>query len=1011
MRGIWHRACGYLSRLPPAFLACGASALAVLFLFRGLVFGTGGYQLYVDAALPSSRSLLLRTCDLSVGLWSSANLGVRNLYPSEYLICAPINGLIRIGVPAWMISRLLPVLCLVVAAAGMTAFVLRITNHLDPPSGPEAVQFRAAVAAIVGTTYASGPYSVTELIAGHFLYLIAIACVPWAALCLLSRFSRPVRIVSAGAILALALVQTQFLLIVPVVLACIAILLWRRAVLLDGALAFATALVAHLAWIVPLVLYPDRLSTAYVLPGTAQKFAVLPLDAVRQLGYVTPFPQLAAGHLRGVWTFALWALPLLGVLGLLALRTRVVVGLGLVLILTGYVEWSAKAPLGSLQSRTFPFGLQALLRERYSLTYIMLFLFSVLAMVAVTLNSRRAQRGHVPSLRLMSLVGAAVVFVATLPLLNGHLAQYGSHRESFADEERVAAIIDSHGGGTTMTIPLGSIVRGPGWAMLGRNPFSLGGPPGVVDTEGPPDAAADPVIRETANELEGSAASLVLPDLLNMLDVRFVVFWKQLVGDASADPMRVENNLRQVGAQILDDTSRDELWELPARFGHGKRPAVTVAPRILLVSQGNVAGSVLASKTWNAAIATGQGADIESIAHQARVPALVPCCRSIQTTRAGNSLRLVEPIISTTNGHMTGRAFAGVVSADVPVHLEDGTPIPMGTSVEFSLGPPDTVYYGRTGPHAVTEPAGAIRLVQQPGYVALPSILKYQFQGSIWSESLPISDAVNRVQDTYNVHRLTLAQAGIGERTGCGSAPPCITATVKRDEVGLPFELPSFPGTYDLTIRAQATSGTRASASIVIGGRTIGTTTVPIPSTGKWTDVRVSSNSNPGQSFYLYVYARKNGAARTSEPGPVSIASSVLQLRRPMPPAVLQASPGTAFAVSRSAYDRGWHLATVGDTRLSLLGDGYENVWAVANPTGTPAANYVPQLWFRRIELLELGFFAALTVGLVWRHRRSSKVRIRSSSDGKTQDSGQSSTKIADQLWGADGDTARNGQD
>ena len=95
-----------------------------MFLCRGLLFGTGGYALYIDSGLPASNLLLRGMCANSLTLWSYSNLGQRNLTPSEYFVCGAINGVLSVGLPAWAISRFLPIAALCIAASGVVVLAI-----------------------------------------------------------------------------------------------------------------------------------------------------------------------------------------------------------------------------------------------------------------------------------------------------------------------------------------------------------------------------------------------------------------------------------------------------------------------------------------------------------------------------------------------------------------------------------------------------------------------------------------------------------------------------------------------------------------------------------------------------------------------------------------------------------------------------------------------------------------------------------------------------------------------
>src|SRR5437879_3472799 len=97
-----------LSRRRNLILSLGIVA-AVLFACRGLIFGSGTYGLYIDNGWPPDGQLLHGIATDRTHLWNSTNLGTRILYPSEYPVDEAILGALRLGVPAWIISRLVPI--------------------------------------------------------------------------------------------------------------------------------------------------------------------------------------------------------------------------------------------------------------------------------------------------------------------------------------------------------------------------------------------------------------------------------------------------------------------------------------------------------------------------------------------------------------------------------------------------------------------------------------------------------------------------------------------------------------------------------------------------------------------------------------------------------------------------------------------------------------------------------------------------------------------------------------
>ena len=940
------------------------SALAVLFLCRGLLVGRGGYQLYVDSALPAQTRLLAGTCGRLTGLWNSGNLGHRNLYPSEYPVCQAINGLLRIGIPGWLISRLLPVASLALAAAFMSLLLLRVGRRF--PAVQDRPRTWAAIAAFLGVAYACGPYSQTELISSHFLYLIAIACIPIAIHYLISEHSTGTRAVISGLLIGLSFVQLQFVLIVPLVLAGFILLAGTWRLLRDATFAIAIGLLTQLPWLLPLILYPERINEALYLPsGTSDKFAVAPLNAVRQLGYVTPFAETAAGHLRPSWQITLWLLPVLALLGLVMLKsTSRVVGLACLLVATTWFVAGSKAPGGSQLFRAMPGTLAGLVRERFALTFVFVFLLPLMALYALRTVPFLASRAG-------PAIAALVACISALPMLNGHLAQYGVQRSNFGSEASVASYIDSHGGGTVFTVPLGSIVQGRGWLDLGRNPFSVGGPNGVVDLESSPNAAANPTIVEAANSLTGNYAPsplgppaapgrIPLRDLFLLLDVHYIVIWKNLSSDTFVSRNYVQQSLSSVGAQRVFSNDLAEVYAVDTWRTRPPYGAVGRSQSLLISPNDLVAGSNDVARRWNALLATVPPSRVDDVARQAGAIEEIPCCRLIATTRQGDAVEIVEPAILPIDGSVVGIQFDGRVPAKTSLRLSDGTQIPQGTTIAWTDASVNTLI-GSTKSTGHTE---SFALTRAPTIVDPPVVVKNQFQASLTRTTLPLTLTASKLQNTYNAKHLGLTGAGISVR----QSDKGLVLYDRYDQAGLSWELPRPPLddgtsglTYDVRVTLQGGStGETLSAALVVSSTRLAYASVDQIS--RFNDVELRATSPPSQPVYVYIYLT-NSPQKTNATGATATVSRVaVTVQHQMPSMIIEASSGDSFYASNAGADSGWRLAgTKQALRLDALANSYENVWE-ASTSGTAKPVYQPQFVFRRVEQT---FGAVLAVLLV----------------------------------------------
>jgi len=805
-----------------------ASVAGVLLLCRGLIFGTGTYQLYVDPAVPPSPTLLHDICSNSLNLWASGNLGYRVLVPGNYLVCAGINGLLAVGVPAWAVSRLLPVLCLCMAASGMTLLLYQLRLRGNWPQLGPISALDILVASTIGILYACSPYSFNELAASHFTYLVAIGLFPWIAWILSTWKQGAVSVLSAALLLAVAYSQLQFVVMAPAALLVLALILGSKALAWRTLVASAGGLIPHLPWILPLVAYPPTINASdYLLPGTDTKFAVVPWEAARLVGYVTPFAESAVSGWEGVWRAFSYEALIIAAVGLGALSRRRGIGLVAIIAGIGFYEWGAKAPGFAIWSGLVPTSLAGLFRERYSLTFLTLVFLATLIYVGIVATSRKSGRLGIAA-ALVTAVGLAG------PFADGHLGPFGKVRESFNTAERLAGYIRAHGGGPVLTVPPGSVVQGQGWAYVGRSPFSIG-EPYVFDLDGSPNAPALPMVGALVRSLASPDPSTAgdAAEYVKLLRLRYVVDWQVLTSQAPIDRVALRRNLVRFGAKV-DWQNRDvRLWELP----QNDVQQLKVADAVYIAS--NIHDGVFdQSELWGTPLALSSSqAERDVVVVGKESGGLIHLAtREIIASRTGIYITVQEPvfIVGPTGMLRATATYSGTADAGPVQVFPDGTAIPEGESKVKVSGPIDHVQVGVS-----SDPLHGQSLI----------------------------GAIPNVQDTANASGLSLLAAGTRayvERSG----PTGVTAVAleaARDEAGLPVELAIRAGKYKFSFETRQVVGGPARAAIVVNG-TRELASVPLSQATTWSRNELSVVlPKDAVSAYLYFYIQASGRPAASK--------------------------------------------------------------------------------------------------------------------------------------------------
>ena len=830
------------SRRDILLLAVG-TLLIVLVASRSLIGGHGTYQVLIDPGVPPSTGLLDSVCANQDTLLDSANLGSRVLYPSAYVLCDTIRISLHAQVPAWLIARLLGPMLLWIAAFGGALVGRQLTAPLDIGR-----KQRTAFAVIVGSVYALSPFIFDELAASHVYYLAASAAIPFIILlCRTSDRLHPgYPIMAVGLLCALAFCQLQYVIFLPVILAVFGLWTGARARYFGIALfGFVVGLIAELPWVLADVLFPPQVNlSGYFTSSDLAALSVTPVDAVRLVGYPTPFFESTSGHVFPLVSSVLALMFALAIVSWwhLAPWRRVAVG-----VLVGSVilyMWGGRgAPLYGVWSRAIPWALTGLLRERYALGSILaVFIVLGVGYACARLEVRRQWWG----------VGVAAFFLifGSWAFWNGHLGPYGSHRTTYPDQGKVASLIATYQRsepGSVLTVPFGSIVKEPGWPTFGRSPFSIGGPASVLDTEGSASGSTAQVVQSLAAALDTNQGCASALPILHRLEVRYVVDWKYLIGDTPVDRTTVLDNLRTCGFHpVLSD---DDVTV----FVNSSLHAQPVSGRYLAVgSEADPTNAAVAS-AWGSPYVEYQPHGTRrgqfpagSIAHLGQ--------RDIVFAPGSGGTLYDEPAFLSRGGSLVGGSLRYTLDAGrltPPLTFGDGAPLLASGSDPNVSGPVDVVYQGSE----VTLPLGGATVT-----------------------------AAEHVQDARDVSGTTPAGAGISATVGAGGA---VTLRAVDDVAGLPIRLPVVKSAYyRFDVPVEAGSGSQGTVDLIGNGSVLATA----PLTGPGTTVLLAGEvASYTATLYLYVY-QPGGGSTTLGP----IAGSAFAAVRPLAAARQPALDGFA---------------------------------------------------------------------------------------------------------------------
>ena len=824
------------SHMDVGVLAFG-TLLIVLAASRNLVGGHGTYQVLVDPGVPPSTGLLNSVCANQGALLDSANLGTRVLYPSSYVLCDAIRVSLHAHVPAWLIARLLGPVLLWMAAFGGALVIRQLANPLTIGRSRSS-----ALAVVVGSIYALSPFVFDELAASHIYYLVASATIPFILLlCRTPDTLHPgYPIMAAGLLCALAFSQIQYVIFLPLILVLFGVWTGEKARYYGIAVfAFVVGLIAQLPWVLADVLFPPQVNlNGYFTSSDLAALSVTPINAIRLVGYPTPFFESTSGHMFPLVSSVLALMFALAAVSWwhLARWRRVVVGVLISSVLV-YIWGGRGAPLYGVWSRAVPWAVTGLLRERYALESV-LAVFVVLGVgyACTRLEVRRRWSG----------VGVAAFFLVfgSWVFWNGHLGPYGNHRTTYPDQGSVADLIASYqrtAGGAVLTVPFGSIVKEAGWPTFGRSPFSTGGPASVLDTEGSASGSTAQVVQGLADALNTNEGCATALPLLHQLEVRYVVDWRYLTGDTPIDRRAVLDNLNACGFhKVLSDA--DVIVFV--------NPSIRAQPetgRYLAVGSEADPTDASVASAWSSPYVEYPPHGIKrglfpagSIAHLGQ--------RTIAFVPGSGVTHYSEPGFVSRGGSLAGGILHySLKSAGLspPLTFGDGAPLLASGSDPNVAGPVDAVYQGSE--------------------VVMPL-------------ASATATAVGHVQDARNVLGGRPSAAGISATMGAGGA---VTLQAASDVAGLPIRLPVVKSAYyRIDVPIESMSGVRGTVELIGNGSTLATA----PLTGPGTTTLLAGAVPPNiVTLYLYVY--QPGGGRTTV-GPIhgSAFSAIRRLVAPLQP-------------------------------------------------------------------------------------------------------------------------------
>lgn len=355
---------------PRIAIYAALGVLAILIAFP--LFAGGVPALQHDWQWPINRA----QCDVLVRVgsepWNRNGTGSAQIYPEAWWPYAFMGALCYAAGPGPSAGTF--VLLMVLAAEASMLWLSRL------------LRVGNAASLIACVIYVANPVVLNEVQAGHTLFLFSYALLPAlvAASLVRSRF----RGAWCGLLLGLCAAQQQFLVVGAILLLVFLIRSPFVRSIIDLAVAFIiAAIISAPEWI--LALTPSATGAFNALEPTLHwesAQSASPALAVRLLGYIGHYDQ----HLPAAVQLALWSLPMIALIGLLAPARRAFAArFGAVAIVAVLLVCGLNGPLAAPLAFLFVHApVSALFRELYVLSAIAALSYAVLAAFAI--GSQRA---------------------------------------------------------------------------------------------------------------------------------------------------------------------------------------------------------------------------------------------------------------------------------------------------------------------------------------------------------------------------------------------------------------------------------------------------------------------------------------------------------------------------------------------------------------------------------------------------------------------------------------------
>lgn len=567
--------------LIPMALYC----VVALLTCRSIIFGEGVPALRHDWSWPTSDYHFAHWLRSYLTTWTSNSLGAPSVYPTLW---ADILALQMIGT---ILGREMTLKCFLLAMEMAAAYGVYAASR--------AVGARPLPAFVAGTVYVTCPVLFNKIIAGHYLYWIAFAMLPYFIFLAVAMDGRGVSArrrvgltVLGGLLLLFASGQIQMLLFVPAILfSFVAIAKHRRRL---AAHAAGVTLIGAAAQCYSLLsLYKEQanpaLGSARATLQWASDLSVKPEDAIRLSGYITRYfaDALHAGtseHIR----LALLVIPLtIAVVGVRFASTDRFVAYFEALAMSGLiVSMGLNPPFGTVMKWLFEnYAAFTVLREFYHVMMVPALALSILFALVTTKCGRDAALGD----GLAVVLGAAYAF-AVFPVyqgsFNGFLHSYRFDRQFVEASKSVTASTD---GSRILWTPAEQPMSTSKTLSAGSDPFfyDVGGHNSLYEyTPTPPQSLAIAGLRY---DVPGSSA------FLGALGTRFVLDrqeWLSRLPDFVSSAHVDKRRWQEHALSRVIDSRRDAyahvrtVGDIGVFENRSYRPIVRAAPLPTVVPDG-----------------------------------------------------------------------------------------------------------------------------------------------------------------------------------------------------------------------------------------------------------------------------------------------------------------------------------------------------------------------------------------------------------------------------------------